>query len=269
LFGDEDRLIQVDMSEFMEMHSVSKLIGSPPGYVGYTEGGQLTERVRRQPHSVILFDEIEKAHVDVLNLLLQILEYGHLTDGKGRTVNFKNTVIILTSNIGASEIRKDSVLGFDSRADEDKKTKKDIENAYDSMKETLNKELKDTLPPELLNRMDDVIIFRSLTKADAELIVDLLIDELNQRLEDQGIQVSADKKAKKYIVKHGFSEEYGARPIRRVIQDALETAVASYILQYGGGVVWKGQSVEKSNRKKKLKATVSGKGDKLTISKAK
>lgn len=231
LFGNEDRLIQIDMSEMMEMHSVSKLIGSPPGYVGYREGGQLTEKIRQQPHSVILFDEIEKAHPDILNILLQILEYGHLTDGKGRKVNFKNTVIILTSNIGAEEIKKDRILGFigDSNVEADST---DVENAYESMKNTLMKELRDTLRPELINRLDDIVIFRSLTKEDASKIVELLINELNIRLKNQGIKVNLDKKVRMHIVEDGFSEEYGARPLRRLLQDAVENVVANYLLSH-------------------------------------
>jgi len=232
LFGDEDRLVQVDMSEMMEQHSVSKLIGSPPGYVGYQEGGRLTEAIRRQPHSVILFDEIEKAHPDVLNVLLQILEYGHLTDGRGKSVNLKNTVIILTSNIGAEEIRVSKVLGFGQKSST-KKTDEDIEKAYDSMKATLTKRLKNTLRPELLNRLDDVIIFRALTRKDARKIVKLLLKDLNKRLEDQGYKVSLDNKVVTKIVKDGFSEEYGARPLRRVMQDTIENVIANYILEKG------------------------------------
>jgi ATP-dependent Clp protease ATP-binding subunit ClpC len=232
LFGDEDRLVQVDMSEMMEQHSVSKLIGSPPGYVGYQEGGRLTEAIRRQPHSVILFDEIEKAHPDVLNVLLQILEYGHLTDGRGKHVNFKNTVIILTSNIGAEEIRESKVLGFGQRSST-KRTDEDIEKAYDSMKATLTKRLKNTLRPELLNRLDDVIIFRALTRKDARKIVKLLLKDLNNRLEDQGYKVYLDNKVVTKIVKDGFSEEYGARPLRRVMQDTIENVIANYILEKG------------------------------------
>lgn len=262
LFGDEDRLVQVDMSEFMETHSVSKLIGSPPGYVGYTEGGQLTEKIRRQPHSVILFDEIEKAHVDVLNILLQILEYGHLTDGKGRKVNFKNTVIILTSNIGAGEIKKDEVLGFDIQRDSKKnKTKKGMEEAYEKMRDTLTKELKNTLPPELLNRLDDVVIFRALDINDAKGIVNLLVDELNGRLEDQGVTVGLDQKSIKYIANEGFSEEYGARPLRRIIQDELETEIASYILKSSDKIL--------TDKKKKLSITLNKSETKLVIAKGK
>jgi ATP-dependent Clp protease ATP-binding subunit ClpC len=267
LFGDEDRLIQIDMSELMEMHSVSKLIGSPPGYVGYREGGQLTEQVRRNPHSVILFDEIEKAHIDVLNLLLQILEYGHLTDSKGRRVNFKNTVIILTSNIGADKIRRDKVLGFRS-ADEKERSDKVIEDAYEGMKDSLIKKLKDEIRPELLNRLDDIVIFRSLVREDAKQIVDLLLKDLNNRLEDQDVEVSLTGAAKDFLVEKGFSEEYGARPLRRKIQEYVETPVASYLLKYGGGMVWKG-SKEKETPKKSLIAKKSKSGDKLIVRKAK
>ena len=229
LFGNDNRLIQIDMSELMEGHSVSKLIGSPPGYVGYREGGRLTEEVRRNPHSVILFDEIEKAHSDVLNLLLQILEYGHLTDGKGRTVNFKNTIIILTSNIGAEEIGKDKILGFVGNKSQRKD--EDIDNAYDSMKENLLSELKNTLRPELINRLDDIVIFRALNRKDARKIVKILVNELNERLKDQNISIQLNSKLVTYIVKEGFSEEYGARPLRRVIQDRVEDVLANYLLE--------------------------------------
>lgn len=266
LFGNEDRLIQIDMSEMMEMHSVSKLLGSPPGYVGYREGGMLTEQVRRQPHSVILFDEIEKAHIDVLNVLLQILEYGHLTDGKGRRVNFKNTVVILTSNIGAEEIRRDRILGFTAQAERKERTDRDIESAYDGMKETLEQELKGTLPPELINRLDDIVIFRSLTRRDARKIVDLLLDELNERLEGKMVRVTLDDDAKDFVVERGFSEEYGARPLRRTIQEYVETSVATYLLQYGGGVV--SRSKRAVPRAKKLNVIKSPNLDKLFVSKA-
>lgn len=237
LFGDEDRLIQIDMSEMMEMHSISKLIGSPPGYVGYREGGQLTERVRQQPHSVILFDEIEKAHPDVLNVLLQVLEYGHLTDGKGRKVNFKNTVVILTSNIGAEEIRKSRILGFvaDKVEGEQERSDRAIEQAYESMKDELDRKLKETLRPELINRLDDIVIFRSLTRKDARKIVDILVKDLNSRIKEQGLKIYIDKDVKEYVVSKGFSEEYGARPLRRSLQDSVENLLADYILQNGSG----------------------------------
>lgn len=232
LFGNEDRLIQIDMSEMMEMHSVSKLIGSPPGYVGYQEGGWLTEKVRRSPHSVILFDEIEKAHSDVLNILLQILEYGHLTDGRGRRVNFKNTIVILTSNIGAEEISKDRILGF-SKENSTRKSSKKSEQAYSAMKSELLRELRRTLRPELLNRLDEVVIFRALSIKDARKIADLLVAELNDRLGEHNISISLSTQLLSYIVKTGFSEEYGARPLRRSLQDTVESAVAEYILKDG------------------------------------
>ena len=233
LFGNEERLIQIDMSEMMEMHSVSKLIGSPPGYVGFQQGGLLTEKVKHQPHSVILFDEIEKAHPDVLNVLLQILEYGHLTDGRGKRVNFKNTIVILTSNIGAEDIKKDKVLGFG----ESTKAKKDrdIDRAYSSMKTELLGKLKDTLRPELLNRIDDIVIFRSLTRKDAALIVNLLVDDLNRRLVEENIEAKLSEKALESIVKEGFSDEYGARPLRRLVQDSVENLLAEYLLTHRVG----------------------------------
>lgn len=233
LFGNEDRLVQIDMSEMMEMHSISKLIGSPPGYVGFQQGGWLTERVRRNPHSVILFDEVEKAHPDVLNVLLQILEYGHLTDGRGKKVNFKNTIIILTSNIGAEEIRQDRVLGFVGK-DSKSLSDDEIESAYDSMEDTLLAELKKSLRPELLNRLDDIVIFRSLTRKDARKIVRILLKDLNVRLGEQGVSVKLNTKVVSYIVKNGFSNEYGARPLRRLLQDRVENVVAEYLLKNPG-----------------------------------
>ncbi len=233
LFGHEDRLVQIDMSEMMEMHSVSKLIGSPPGYIGYQEGGWLTEKVRRNPHCVILFDEIEKAHPDVLNILLQILEYGHLTDGRGRKVNFKNTIVILTSNIGAEEIGKDKVLGFSSSNTTTRNGGKS-EQAYNSMKSELMSELRRTLRPELLNRLDDIVIFRALNTRDARKIVELLLEELNTRLKSQSIEISLSRALLTFIVKEGFSEEYGARPLRRVLQDLVESTVADRILKSEG-----------------------------------
>ncbi len=230
IFGNEEKLIQIDMSEMMEMHSVSKLIGSPPGYVGYREGGQLTEIVRQNPHCVILFDEIEKAHDDVLNILLQILESGHLTDGKGRKVNFKNTVIILTSNIGAQEIREDKVLGF-VKGEESKEKISDVEDAYEAMKSDLTRILKNTLKPELINRLDDIVIFRSLTKKDAKAIVNLLVNDLNERLAHKGVSVNLSKDVVNYLVKENFSFEYGARPLRRALQDEIEVKLAEWILE--------------------------------------
>ena len=254
LFGDRDRLIQIDMSEMMEMHSVSKLIGSPPGYVGFQQGGRLTEEVKRYPHSVILFDEIEKAHPEVLNVLLQILEYGHLTDGKGKRVNFKNSVIILTSNIGAEEIAKSKVLGFNQKHTSEEKSDREIDDAYSSMKDQLMEALQDTLRPELLNRLDDIVIFRALTRKDARKIVMLLVEELNSRLVEEKIVVKLDSKALTYIVKNAFSERYGARPLRRFIQEKIENLLANHILTEG------------ENKEKEI-LTVTREGDELVIKK--
>ena len=228
-FGDEKALVQVDMSEYMEQHSVSKLIGSPPGYVGFQEGGQLTEKIRRRPYSVVLFDEIEKAHPDLLNIMLQILDEGSLQDAKGRKVNFKNTIIIMTSNIGASQIGQDEVLGFGVDIDERSETK--VDKAFDKMKDDLIKELKDILPPEFLNRIDDIIIFRGLDENDAKKITKILLDELNVRLKPKNIQLAVTKTAISYIAEEGFDMEYGARNIRRKIQELVENALADYILE--------------------------------------
>lgn len=243
LFGNAENLVQIDMSEMMEMHSVSKLIGSPPGYVGFQEGGWLTERIRRHPHSVILFDEVEKAHPDVLNILLQIMEYGHLMDGRGKRVNFKNTVIILTSNIGAEEIRKNKILGFSEVKEGSRSNREEEGRTYKHMKEVLMEELKNTLRPELLNRLDDIIIFRSLNRMDAKKIVKLLLSDLNNRLNEEKIVVKLNSQAINYIVNESFSEEYGARPLRRYLQDKVENLLADYILHKGDGAN-KGEIVE-------------------------
>jgi len=231
LFGDDkDRLIQIDMSEFMESHSVSKLIGSPPGYVGYEQGGYLTERVKENPYSVILFDEIEKAAENVLNILLQILEDGHLTDSRGETVSFKNTIIILTSNIGAEEIFKDKVLGFYREVADDNTTF----SAYEKMKEVLLKRLYKKLRPELINRLDDIIIFRTLTLKEAGKILDVLIKDLNQRLQESlGVFVELTPRTREFLVKKGFSEEFGARALRRVVQTYVENSLVDYLLEHG------------------------------------
>lgn len=228
-FGDEKALIQVDMSEYMEQHSVSKLIGSPPGYVGFQEGGQLTEKIRRRPYSVVLFDEIEKAHPDLLNIMLQILDEGSLQDAKGRKVNFKNTIIILTSNIGAAQIGKDEVLGFG--VDIEEESDKQVDKAFERMQESLISELKDVLPPEFLNRIDDIVIFRGLDEEDAKKITKILLDELNDRLKSKSIQVAVTKNAINYIAQQGFDSEYGARNIRRKIQELVENSLADYILE--------------------------------------
>jgi ATP-dependent Clp protease ATP-binding subunit ClpC len=224
LFGDENAMIRLDMSEYMERHTVSKLIGSPPGYVGFEEGGQLTEKVRRKPYSVILLDEIEKAHPDVFNILLQILEDGRLTDSKGRTVDFKNTVIIMTSNVGAELLKKQSTLGFMPQEKEDKAS-------YDKIKETLMAELRKTFRPEFLNRVDEIIVFHQLSKEDIEKIADIMIKELNDRLKENDIKLEFTPEAKEEIIKQGYDPNYGARPLRRVIQRIVENQLSELMLQ--------------------------------------
>jgi len=223
LFGDENAMIRIDMSEYMEKHTVSRLIGSPPGYVGYEEGGQLTEKVRRKPYSVVLMDEIEKAHPDVFNILLQILEDGRLTDGKGRTVDFKNTVVIMTSNVGASTIKRQKVMGFTSGADEK-------EEAYERMKDNVLEELKRTFRPEFLNRIDDVIVFHQLEEEHLKGIVDLMLKSLISRIKEIDIDIDVTDEAKALLVKKGFDPVYGARPLRRAIQKMVEDKLSEEML---------------------------------------
>src|SRR5437899_994917 len=222
LFGDSKALIQLDMSEYMEKFNVSRLIGSPPGYVGYEEGGQLTEQVRRKPYSVVLFDEIEKAHPDVWNLLLQILEEGKLTDNVGRVVNFRNTIILMTSNVGSDTIKKQSTMGFSPITDE---------TSYEKMREKIMEEAKKTFRPEFLNRLDDIVVFRSLTKADLIQILDLEISKVMQRLKARNIVLQFDEKAKDFLVSKGHDPAYGARPMRRAVERSLEDPLAEEILK--------------------------------------
>lgn len=222
LFGDENAIIRIDMSEYMEKHTVSKLIGSPPGYVGYEEGGQLTEKVRRKPYSVILFDEIEKAHPDVFNILLQILDDGRLTDSQGRVIDFKNTVIIMTSNVGARDIVDGKLIGF---GDKDKKDKK-----YEEIKSNVMTELKREFKPEFLNRIDEIIVFKQLNEEEISKIADLMIEASTKRLSDRNISVNVTKDMKKHIAKVGFDPTYGARPLKRAIQNLIEDKIAEEIL---------------------------------------
>ena len=226
LFGDEDSMIRIDMSEYMEKHSVSKLVGSPPGYVGHDDGGQLTEAVRRRPYSVILLDEIEKAHPDVFNILLQILDDGRLTDSKGRTVDFKNTVIILTSNVGATSIKKQNVIGFSSGESEEEEMEE-----YEKMKETITEELKQTFRPEFLNRIDEVIVFHNLREEDIKDIVDIMMKELEDRLHNLDIKIKVSNKTKDFIAKKGFDQVYGARPLERTIRRMIEDQLAEELLR--------------------------------------
>ena len=226
LFGNENTMIRIDMSEFMEPHSVAKLIGSPPGYVGYDEGGQLTEKVRRKPYSVILFDEVEKAHPDVMNMLLQILEDGRLTDSQGRTVNFKNTVIIMTSNVGARLITDRNKLGFTNNQNEKEKNKED----YEETKKEVMAELKKQFRPELLNRIDDIIVFHKLENKDIEKIIDLMLNQVSKRMKAQDIEIEISDEVKKLIAEKDVDNNYGARPLRRAIQSMLEDKIAEAIL---------------------------------------
>eukprot|EP00976_Prorocentrum_cordatum_P096272 1190499-Prorocentrum_minimum.AAC.2 len=223
-FGSEDAMVRLDMSEFMERHTVSKLIGSPPGYVGYNEGGQLTEAVRRRPYTVVLFDEIEKAHPDVFNMMLQILEDGRLTDSKGRTVDFKNTLIIMTSNVGSSVIEKGGGgLGFQLNEDRE-------ESSYNRIKTLVNEELKNYFRPEFLNRLDEIIVFRQLTKLEVKSIADIMLNEVFKRMEEKGMHLSVTERFKDRLVDEGYSPSYGARPLRRAIMRLLEDCLAERIL---------------------------------------
>lgn len=224
IFGSEDNMIRVDMSEFMEKHSTAKLIGSPPGYVGYDDGGHMSEQVRKKPYSVILFDEIEKAHPDVFNIMLQILDDGRLTDAKGKHINFKNTVIIMTSNVGASMITTQSKLGFSASADDAKKDK------YEKLKDTVNEELKKAFRPEFLNRIDDIIVFSHLSKEEIREIVDLMMKDLFKRLSERELSIEVTDEVKDYLAKDGYNEAYGARPLRRLIQKKIEDQLAEEIL---------------------------------------
>jgi len=222
MFGDEDAIIQIDMSEYMEKFNVSRLVGAPPGYVGYEEGGQLTEKVRRKPYSVVLLDEIEKAHPDVFNILLQMLEEGRLTDSFGRKVDFKNTIIIMTSNIGAETLKKQGSIGFKSQTEE---------VTYQGMKERLLDEVKKTFKPEFINRVDDIIVFRPLTKEDLERIVELEVRDVESRLKEQGILIDLTKEAKDFLIEKGFDKNFGARPLKRTIQRFLEDPLAEEIIR--------------------------------------
>jgi ATP-dependent Clp protease ATP-binding subunit ClpC len=232
LFGDENAIIRIDMSEYMEKHSTSRLVGAPPGYVGYEEGGQLTEKVRRKPYSVVLLDEIEKAHPEVFNILLQVLEDGRLTDSKGRVVDFRNTLIIMTSNVGAETIKKNSTLGFTAG--------KDDERDYNDMKDRVMGELKKSFRPEFLNRIDEIIVFHSLNEEHIARIVTLMSDELAKRLKEQDIEFTLSDEAKKFLAKEGFDPAYGARPLRRAIQKHIEDRLSEELLK---GAIAKGDKV--------------------------
>jgi len=242
MFGDEDALIQIDMSEYMEKHNVSRLVGAPPGYVGYEEGGQLTEKVRRRPYSVVLFDEIEKAHHDAFNMLLQIMEEGRLTDSYGRQVDFKNTVIIMTSNIGAERVAKQEALGF-------RRGGADV--SHEKMKQMLSEELEKHFRPEFLNRVDDIVFFQSLGKSDLKSIIDIELAHVRERLEAKGFTIALTDPAKDLIIEQGYNPEFGARPLRRAIERMVEDPLSELLL---GGKFPEGADIE-----------VDAEGEKLTF----
>ncbi len=225
MFGDEKALVQIDMSEYMEKHNVSRLIGAPPGYIGYEEGGQLTEKIRRRPYSVVLLDEIEKAHEDVWNMLLQILEEGRLTDNVGRTIDFKNTIIILTTNIGAREISGRRVYGLGAGR------RQDSDATYADMKAKLKDEMDKAFRPEFLNRLDDIIVFRALTAEDLKRIIDIELSKVTERLKEKNMHLVLSDEAKDFLIEKGTSLEFGARPLRRAIEQYLEDPMAEELLR--------------------------------------
>ena len=245
MFGDTKSLIQLDMSEYMEKFNVSRLVGSPPGYIGHEEGGQLTEAVRRKPYSVVLFDEIEKAHPDVWNMLLQILEEGKLTDSMGRVVNFRNTIILMTSNVGSDTIKRGSTLGFSTISDE---------STYEKMRERTMEEAKKTFRPEFLNRLDDAIVFRTMTKPDLIQILDLEIAKVVNRLKGKNLKLELDDAAKDLLVEKGYDPQYGARPMRRAVERYLEDPLAEEILR---GHLHEVEPIRVSSDKEKLTFTQS------------
>ena len=260
MFGDGDALIQIDMSEYGEKFTSSRLIGSPPGYVGHDEGGQLSEQVRRRPYSVVLFDEVEKAHPDIMNLMLQILEEGMITDSQGRKVDFRNTIIILTSNVGASTIKRQSTLGFGAIGSADDGAD------YDTMREKILTESKGHFKPEFLNRLDELVVFHLLEKKDLRAIVDLEIGKLATRLKEKGLDITLDDDARDFIIEKGYDSEYGARPMRRAVERYLEDPLAESLLRAD---IKDGDTVEVGFEKEKKKLTfntLQGKGQKEEVS---
>ena len=222
MFGDADALIQIDMSEYMEKHNVSRLIGAPPGYVGFEEGGQLTEKIRRRPYSVVLLDELEKAHPDVFNMLLQVMEEGRLTDSFGRNVDFRNTILIMTTNAGAEAIKNESAFGFQ---------KPDDDAGYDSMKKRVNERIEKFFRPEFLNRVDDVIVFHHLTVEDLKQVIDIELAKVRERLGERGLKLELTEAAKQFIIKKGSDTDFGARPLRRAIENYIEDPVSEELLK--------------------------------------
>ena len=231
LFGSDEALSRLDMSEFMERHTVARLVGAPPGYVGYDEGGQLTEAIRRKPHAVILLDEIEKAHPDVFNILLQIFDDGHLTDAKGRKVDFRNAVVIMTSNLGSDLIKKDTMIGFSVKRDE----AVTFQDAYERMKEKVTAEVKRFFRPEFLNRIDATVVFHALARDHIIRIVDLMLDQVHVQLREHGVSMEVTTEAKEFLAEKGYDPDYGARPLRRVIQDKVEDLLSEELLTHKFG----------------------------------
>jgi len=226
MFGSEDAAVQLDMSEFMERHTASRLVGAPPGYIGYEDAGQLTEALRRRPYSIVVFDEVEKAHPEVHNMLLQIMEEGHLSDAKGRKVDFRNAIIVMTSNIGADMIKNQTSLGFQLKRDEVAQEKV----SYDEMRKKLHDSLKRSFRPEFINRLDSVVIFRSLNKDDIEKIVSLELAKVSERLKEHNLTLSASPAALSALAEQGYDPEFGARPLRRVIQQRVEDPLSDRLL---------------------------------------
>jgi len=222
MFGDSDALVHIDMSEYMEKHNVSRLIGAPPGYVGYEEGGQLTEKIRRRPYAVVLLDEIEKAHPDVFNMLLQVMEEGRLTDSFGRNIDFRNTILILTTNAGAEAIKNESAFGFQ---------KPDGDASYESMKSRVMDQIERVFRPEFLNRLDDTIIFRHLTKEDLKKVIDYEMAKVMDRLRERGLELVLTDEAKEFIITKGANLDYGARPLRRAIEQRIEDPLSEELLR--------------------------------------
>jgi ATP-dependent Clp protease ATP-binding subunit ClpC len=236
LFDDENAMVRLDMSEYQEKHTVSRLIGAPPGYIGFEEGGQLTEAVRRRPFRIILLDEVEKAHPEVFNTLLQIMDDGRLTDGHGRTVDFKNTVVIMTSNAGVELIKRESQLGFATRKDEAKTRKQ----SYEDMKKKVTTEISKIFRPEFLNRLDDIIVFHELTEEQLRQIVEMMVKDLQKRLAERKLTLEITEAAKSWLAKVGFDPIYGARPLRRAVERYMENPLSAKIL---GGEFKEGDTV--------------------------
>jgi ATP-dependent Clp protease ATP-binding subunit ClpC len=259
MFGSEDALIRLDMSEFMERHSVARLVGAPPGYVGYDEGGQLTEAIRRKPYCAILLDEIEKAHPDVFNILLQIFDDGHLTDAKGRKVDFRNSIIMMTSNIGAELIKKDSVMGFVSRTDEGKTRQR----SYERMKEKLLEELKKTFRPEFINRLDGVVVFHHLSQEHIRQILDLMLRPVKAQLIERGIGLAVSEGAKELLSQKGYDEAFGARPLRRVIQTMVEDKLSDILLH---GEIKPGDTIRLDREGDEISVKLDHKTDEVSAS---